>query len=259
MTENNDKYKMIVRTAKLEFEQKHERYRQITKERTTVVEKRTRKFVSIDIEATKKRLEERMSRFTVPVFNYVDKLQEPPVLIYIGVSYVDGAFRLLESQLPLNSTSRPNLKINISQMIITNHAIERWLERNESSDYKESLLQLGHALLAMNHQLISKQFSDKQEVYGRVERQVECLDGGIAIVIVDQPEDTVLKHFCEKDAVVVTYISSEMVNQWNEAKANEKFANVSEIDWSKKLPSEIALAMDKLSEISKADKNYKEL
>lgn len=238
-------YKEIVRTAKYELSDKFNKYMQITKERTTPVELKGRKHIKVDLKATQKKLEERLNRFCIQISSIIDIDRDPVSIVYHGVCFTDNEFRLINITMALSDTRSmsDNLMIKTSDMRISHHAIERWLERNESSDYKEALFQLGKSLLSAHFKILSKLLLDNKEVYGYQERYVKCDDGGYSVVKIENPEAKYLRYI---EATIVTYISEGMVKDWNEKKAKSEFDNLYDFDTGDIIPAHIAKELKEL-------------
>lgn len=212
----------IISAAKVDLSGKFDKYYKTTIQRWSVVEQRTKKRVNVDVPATMTRLKQRVARYGVHVFSHgnADSLR-------VFTASCDGdQFKLISHYVGFHGTmmQRPcSLDSVVTELVITRHAVYRWLERNKSDDVMEALRVLGLAIVHCDQKLGILLITEGLVSVGLAERQVECDDGGCAILVIENPEEEnyrLMKWAC------VTYISKDMVRHWNKEAISSEFPNL---------------------------------
>ena len=181
--------------------------------------------VVINVEKTMDRVRQRLDKFTQLIAITFSK-KPISVIYHLSVIVINDDYRMMHTVLPLaGGMIQEPLKLDMQpvDMIITKHAITRYLERNNSTNVNDALNVLGHAIhdcdttlgiLAIKHNLVPR---------GYCERQVKCLDGGIAIIILKDPTE---EDYRKMDWILVTYLSPGMVKWWNIEAAESEYKDL---------------------------------
>ena len=230
---DSEEASILIQQHKTMMREKFEQYHQATLRRFDPVFKKMKKkrtkdgvvICDIDILATKKRMYQRLSRYSkiLHIDTNRDRFFSYSILLndkneYVAaISIIPITNKLAESKLLLQ------LSIEITQLVITHHAVMRWLTRNNSKDVEEAIIQLGTAMMKIDIELAQVYYTQDKFSFGLQERQVKCKDGGIAFVKVLNPEEG---SYQLAEMLVTTYISKEMVQNWNRKSFNAEFPNL---------------------------------
>ena len=210
----------IVNRALREMKEKYDSYFDSTTDRTAPFIKETRKKSIIDLEKSDERIKERTARFSIHLASWI----RPCSIRSMSVVSNGINFNVVSWLMPLNdSMIQQKFKLHglNTGMVITKHALRRWLERNKSNDAKKGLEVLGKAILANEIEVSSATAFREKDVRGYHEVQFKTNDGGIAIIAFREEDDSIYGSFADMDMTLVTYISEDMVKNWNETKVNE--------------------------------------
>ncbi|MEZ9709338.1 hypothetical protein AB4254_11720 [Vibrio breoganii] len=214
----------------LEFDSAHaktldllsERARKIDlmKTRFTHVEKTTRKHTKIMVPDSLKRLEARLN--TVGVFSHHEPCTGDSFSAGFAAN-IDNQIRYCHAFYPITNRflQEPRkLNIAVSNIVITKHAILRFMQHNKTLDALTAIQTLTNATHKLNTNIAKITVLEKQLPQGSHERQVFCSDGGIAIIKIDKVEDS---RYQDMNWAVVTYISKKMVRDFNVELTNTPF------------------------------------
>ena len=184
--------------------------------------------VIVDQLATQNKLKKRLSKFGVVVRSSL----VPSANVNIqSVVCIDEQFHVTSNYVGFEKTvmqSKYHLDILHTERIITKHAILRWMVRNNSKDVDAALFTLGKAIADLDTQIGKATIIEAIKPHGYTERQVICDDGGIAILVIDNPEEERYKYM---KWALVTYISEDMIMDWNIEAAESEFPNVKKMTY----------------------------
>lgn len=227
MNKINQETLKLIHSYKKEMALKFDRYHQATEARYEVVITRTRKTEALNIKQSMERLNERTSRYCIPLIDPFLSGEPSSDLAQsirmFSVTVSDDQFKILSFIVPLvGFMIQPKFKLNsvISGMVITTHAIARYLERNKTTDINSALAVLGRAMIDCDRKLGEMQIFEKKLPIGYTERQIKCIDGGVAVVIIQDPSDN---NYVSMEWAAVTYIDKSLINEWNNRKISENF------------------------------------
>jgi len=181
-----------------------------------------RKKKTLDVAKTKLNTKRYLNKFAVVCACYTNDLG----LYTRAVTVIDKQLVLLCCFMPfVTRCSQPifTIDIVISKITITRHALSRWLERNESEDYRAALKVLGSALFEEDQKLAGLAIQHKKIAVGTHERQVQCSDGGIAIVVINNPDE---EHYKYMDWTLITYLDSSLLKSWNDEAVHSEYTNL---------------------------------
>ncbi|MCD9475860.1 hypothetical protein GLP21_12365 [Photobacterium carnosum] len=218
---NNNKVKPDIIKAVMDYRysqgEKFERYFQTTKNRFQVCTSRSRKREIIEINSTIERLKQRIERYSDIVsilYNHEQQIKVSNVN-YMSIGVVNNEFTLFNQSLFLRFNCAPpetQLTFLVTPQTISTHAVVRYLERNNTLDVKAAIVELGMALVDCAQELASHCAQTGLCPTGHTERNIKTINDGIAIIII--PDPSVLD-YSEADWKVVTYISPDMVKDFN--------------------------------------------
>lgn len=217
----------LIQEYKTKQENLFKRYHQQTVDRYCVVEIQKKNAILVDVNSSFERLKSRLDRFSILLntsYEAPDDIRA--AMRAVSVVVVDNEVKLLMSLVPLTPYyKQQKLKLNtvVSSMTISTHAILRWLTRNNSRDVENAIINLGHALVDVDREIGLKMVLQNLVPVGFNERQVKTRDGGIAFVIVPNPEVGQYKH---AEMAVLTYISSDMMMDWNKQAIAQEYDNL---------------------------------
>lgn len=191
----------------------------------------------IDIKKTLERLKERLSKFSI----IVRSAGSTNSLNIQAVTFYDGEFRVSSFYVGFERTMMQQLyalDFVPTERIITKHAILRWLARNQSTDILEALSVLGKAVSDTDTQIGFKTIVESLKPSGYTERQVECRDGGVAFLVINNPEEERYRYM---QWALVTYISKDMIKHWNMAEIESEYPNLKAMNYQDFLVSGLGL------------------
>lgn len=191
----------------------------------------------IDIKETLKRLQSRLSKFSIIVRSAGSKNS----LNVQAVTFFEGEFRVSSYYVGFEKTMMQRLyalDFVPTERVITKHAILRWLARNQSTDVSEALHVLGKAVSDTDTQIGLKTLAESLKPSGYTERQVECKDGGIAFLVINNPEEDRYRYM---QWALVTYISKDMIKHWNTAAIESEYPNLQTMTYQDFLISGLGL------------------
>lgn len=181
-----------------------------------------RKKKKLDVAKTKSNTVRYLNKFAVVCTCYTNKtglytravtaIDKQLVIVSCFMPFITGCIQ------PIFITDVVLTKIKISK-----HALARWLERNTSQDYNAGLKVLGAALLEEDNKLCILAKKDKKIAVGAHERQIQCSDGGIAIVAISNPEE---EYYPRMDWTLITYLDNSLLKSWNDEAVNSDYTNL---------------------------------
>lgn len=196
-----------------------------TAKRWNVVFGESRKKVWLDVPKTGERLLERMNKCSQVIFAKsgingatlfaVTYTENKFRIVSVFVAYVDGMMQ-----------RKYALDYQTTEIVVSKHAIERWLERNESDNVAEAVRELAYSTIKLDNNLGVMTITKGVVPVGFVERQVACQGGGVAFIKVENPEE---ERYPNMKWTVVTYISDDMVRHWNDDAIAAEFDNLTDI------------------------------
>ncbi|GAB7218302.1 hypothetical protein [Vibrio comitans] len=163
--------------------------------------------------------------------------------LHMGMVVVhEGRFKYQHVFVSLNYQlyTQPFLKpvIYRTNIVFSRHAIERYLERMNSESVDRALTVMAKAVQQLNVDFVQSLEEDASEIpCGEHDRQVETVDGGMAIIRVQDISENLWE---KMNWVVLTYISADMVKDFNRRYAELGF----EGEWRNLRPSDFGLRED---------------
>ncbi len=212
-----------------EKQSKSDHYLKITAQRWTIETKKGKRgSLVIDQTKTLDKLKSRLARFSTVVRSTLVPNDHINVQ---SVAFVSGQFHVLSNYMGFISTARqPKYHLDTleTKRVITKHAILRWMVRNKSFDVDAALYSLGKAVTDLDTQIGVTTITQMIRPVGLTERQVFCHDGGVAILVIENPEEENYRHM---KWALVTYISEDMVKDWNLSAVESEFPNVEKMTY----------------------------
>lgn len=183
--------------------------------------KETRKRRTIDSVKTMHNARRYLGRFSAVCSCYCNHAG-----LYVrSMVVVNHKFVMLSCFMPFSDGYRQpvfTFDVQVTKIRVSQHALIAWLERNESANCHEGLTVIGAALVDEDQRLGELAIYNKKVASGSHERQIKCSDGGVAIVIIANPDEEL---YTRMVWTVVTYVDETRVRYWNEEKAASAYEN----------------------------------
>ena len=112
------------------------------------------------------------------------------------------------------------LNAQLIEWRISTHAVARFMERSNTINIDNALFVLGSAILDCEKKIGMLAIEDNLKPIGYTERQIICKDGGVAVVLIQDPSD---EDYRTMSWDLVTYISPDLRNHWNDKAAKREF------------------------------------
>lgn len=220
----NDKRIRAINQYAQELESKWERKDQIVSRWMPVVQT-TRKHCYLNVEETYSRLVSRIKRCSLMISSSKSKTGCTAIVL----THRLGKFRLETFFVDLSTDGQDQFKRSYflehrsSQAVISRHAIERWLERNESDDVEAALFDLSKAMTESSIKMMVLKYGLDSSFDHLTEYEAKCLSGGMAIIKTDTPED---ESILTREFTLVTYLSADQLRHWNRDEIDSELQEV---------------------------------
>ncbi|MGR5486185.1 hypothetical protein [Vibrio alfacsensis] len=176
----------------------------------------TRKHQVLSIGKTRKRLNQRVGQCSLVTQTGASELG----CTTISVTHQEGKFRIATFTIKFGDEDKNEgfgiaylIEHNITQAVISRHAIERWLERNDSDDIEAALIDLSTGMTESSLKMMMLKLESENTSFDHLtEYEVKCPSGGMGIIKTSTPDDDSL---ITREFTLVTYLSEDQLGHWN--------------------------------------------
>ncbi|MDK9789976.1 hypothetical protein [Vibrio sp. D431a] len=150
-----------------------------------------------------------------------------PIITHIGVTSEAKRFKLINGFLAVSDTDTGKVKgdtwSHVTNVIFTNHAVQRFLQRSDDFKWNASLEVFTKAYFTLEAELL------KLKTQGRLTekkqfRQVRTIDNGIVFFLIENP---LASKVSDRVIHAITYISEKMIKDWNEEALHKEWEEMS--------------------------------